>query len=259
MPGWMKHKLESRLLEEISTTSDMQILTTLMAESEEELKILLMQVKEESEKASWNSMLKKKKKKRRPWHLIPSFHVKWKKYMQWHILISWAPKSLWMVTVTMKLKTLAPWKKSYDKLRQHIEKQRHHFAHKGLYSQNYCFFFFPVVKYACESWTKKKAECQSIDAVKLQCWRRLLRVPWTARRSNQTILKEINPEYSLEGLTLKLKLWYFGQLMQRVNSLEKTTMLGKIEGRWRSGKQRMRWLYSITNSMGMSLGKLQEI
>ena len=96
------------------------------------------------QRRKWKSFLKlnvKKKKKRRPWHLIPSFHVKWKKYMQWHILISWAPKSLWMVTVTMKLKTLAPWKKSYDKLKQHIEKQRHHFAHKGLYSQNYCFFF----------------------------------------------------------------------------------------------------------------------
>ena len=114
---------------------------------------------------------------------------------------------------------------------------------------------FPVVMYGCESWTIKKAECQRIDAFELWCWRRLLRVPWTARRSNQSILKEISNEYSLEGLMLKLKLQYFGHLMGRANSLEKTLRLGKIEGRRRKGKQRMKWLDSITDSVVMSLSK----
>ena len=121
-----------------------------------------------------------------------------------------ALKSLQMETAAMKLKVLAPWKKSYDQPRQHIKKQRHYFANKGPSSQSYGF---PVVMYGCESWPIKKAECGRIDGFELWCWRRLLRVPWTARRSNQSILKEISPEYSLEGLMLKLKLQYFGHLM----------------------------------------------
>ena len=115
---------------------------------------------------------------------------------------------------------------------------------------------FPVVIFACERWTRKKAECQRIDAFKLWCWRRLLRVPWTTRRSNHSILKEISPGWSLEGLMLKLKLQYFGHVMWRADSLEKTLILGKIEGRRRRGWQRMRWLDGIIDSMGMGLGGL---
>ena len=150
---------------------------------------------------------------------------------------------------------LTAWQESYDQPRQHIKKQRYYFLNKGPSSQGYGF---PVVMYGCESWTIKKAECRRIDAFELWCWR-LRWVPCTARRSNQSFLKEISPECSLEGLMLKLKLQYFGHLLKRADSLEKTLMLGKIEGRRRRGWQRIRWFDGITDSMDMILSKLCEL
>ena len=148
----------------------------------------------------------------------------------------------------MKLKEACSWKKSYYQPRQHIKKQRHYFTNIGPSSESYDFL---VAIYECESWTIKKAEHRRIHAFELWCWRNLLRVPWTSRRSNQSILKEISPGYSLEGLMLKLKLQYFGHLMRRTALLEKTLILGKIEGRRRRGWQRMRWFDGITDLMDM--------
>ena len=162
--------------------------------------------------------------------------------------IFWAPKSLQMVTAARKLKDACSWKKRCD---QPILKSR-----DITLPSKVCFvkaMVFKVVIYGCESWIIKKAGHQRIDAFELWCWRRLLRVPWTARRSNQSILKEISTEYSLEGLMLQLKLQYFDHLMQRTDSLEKTLMLGKIEGGRKRGRQRMKWLDGITDSMDMSL------
>ena len=152
-------------------------------------------------------------------------------------------------------KMITSWQESDDKSRWCVERQRHYSANKGPYKA----MVFPVVMYGCESWTVKKAECLRIDTFKPWCWRRILKVPWTTKRSNQSILREINPDYSLEGLMLKLKLQYFGHLMWTADSLEKSLMLGKIEGRRRRGQhQRMRWLDGITNATDMNLGKFRE-
>ena len=141
---------------------------------------------------------------------------------------------------------LAPWKKSYDQPRQHIKNQRHYLPTKGHLVK---VMVFSVVMYGCESWTIKKAEHGRTDAFELWCWRRLLRVPWIARRSNQSILKEISPEYSLEGLMLKVKVQYLGHVMQRTEKFEKTVMLGKIERGKRRGRRRMRWLDLIRHGL----------
>ena len=229
--------------------------TTLTAESEEVLKSLLTKVKEESKKAGLKLNIQKTK------------------IMSSGPIISWQIDGETMETVTdfifLGSKITADGDYSH-KIKRHLLLGRK--AMTNLESvlksreitlpTKVCLvkaMVFPVVMYGCESWTIKKTECQRIDAFELWCWRRFLRVPWTARRSNQSILKEISPEYSLEGLVLKLKLQYFGYLTPRADSLEKTLMMGKFEGGRRRGQQRMRWLDAIMNLMDMSLSKLQEM
>ena len=226
--------------------------TSLMAESKEELKSLLMKVKEESEKVGLNLNIQKTK-------IMASSPI-----TSWQI-DGETVESVWdfifggsKITAdgdcSHKIKRrLLLGRKVMTKL-DSILKSRDITLPSKIYLIK--AIFFPVVRYACESWTLKKAECQRNDAFELWCWRRLLRVPWTARRSNQSILKEISPEYSLEGLMLKVKLQYCGHLMRRTDSLEKTLMLGKIEGWRRREWQKMQWLDGITNSLDIGLSRL---
>ena len=179
-----------------------------------------------------------------------------KQWKQWLTLFFWAPKSLQVVIAAMKLRCLLLGRKVMTNLVSILK------SRDITLSTKVCLIkamVFPVVTYGCESWTIKKAEHRRTDAFGLWCWRRLLRVPWTARRSSQSILKEINPEYSLEALMLKLKLQYFVHLLWKADSFEKTLMLGKIEGRRRRGRQRMRCLDSITDTMDMGLGGLWDL
>ena len=228
MLDWMKQKLESRLPGEISITSDD---TTLMSESEEELKSFLMKVKEESEKVGLKLNIQKTK-------IMASGPI-----TSWEIdgetgetvsdfILGGSQKSLQMVIAAMKLRHLLFGRKVMTNL-DSILKSRDITSPTNVHLVK--AMVFAVVMYGCESWTIKKAECQRTDAFELWCWRRLLRVLWTARRSKQSMLKEISPEYSLGGLMLKPKLQYFGHLMRRTDSFEKTLILGKIEGRKRRG------------------------
>src|SRR5574341_527778 len=252
MLGWKKQKLESRLPGEISITSDD---TTLMAESEEELKSLLMKVKEESEKVGVKLNIQKTK------------------------IMASGPITSWQIDgeTVETVSDFIFWdsKMTVDGDCSHETKRRLVLGRKVMTNLDSIFksrditlptkvhlvkaMVSPVVMYGCESWTVKKAESRRIDAFELWCWRRLLKVPWTARRSDQSILKEISPGISLERMMLKLKLQSFGHLMQRVDSLEKTLMLGGIGGRSRRGRQRMRRLDGIADWIDVSLSELREL
>ena len=179
-----------------------------------------------------------------------------KQWKPWETLVLGTPKSLQMMTAAMKLRCLLLGRKAMTNLDSMLKSRDITLPTKVCLVKA---VVFPVVMYGCESWAIKKAEHWRIDAFELWRWKRCLKVPWTPRRSNQFILKEISPEYSLEGMMLKQKLQYFGHLMQRTDSLEKTLMLGKIEGGRRRGWRRMRWLAGITDSMDMSLSRLQEL
>ena len=248
--GWKKHKLESRLQGEISITSDIKITPG----SEEELKSLLMKVKEEIEKVGLKLNIQKTK------------------IMASGPITSWETDGETVETVSDFIflgskitadgdcsheirRCLLLGRKVVSNLDSILKSRDITLPTKVLLVKA---MVFPVVTYGCESRTVKKAECRKTDAFKLWCWRRLLRIPWIERRSNQSMLKEMSPGCSMKGLMLKLKLQYFGHLMRRVDSLGKTLMLGGVGGRRRRGKQRMRSLDGITDSMGMSLSKLRE-
>ena len=250
MLGWKKHKLQSRLLGENINKLRSADDTTLRAESEEELNSLLMKVKEESEKVGLKLNIQKTK------------------IMASGPITSWEIEGETVETVSdfifLGSKITADGDCSHEIKRLLGRKVMTNldsiFKSKDITLPTKVrlvkAIVFPVVMYGCESWTVKRPEHGRIDTFEVWCWRRLLRVPWTARRSNQSILKEINPECTLEGLMLKLKLQYSGHLMRRSDSFEKTLTLGKIEGRRRRGQQRMRWLDGITDTMDMGLGGL---